>query len=80
MRLIDTGRDDFLSIDDNGGITGWLNVPNPQTCAGLTWSPIGGPRNVAYGEGPGDDIRIADYDGDGKAGLHPEDINFTRSC
>lgn len=70
IRLADLngdGRAEFLSLDDDGGIKGWLNVPDKTTCLGTTWQPIGGDKGVAYGEAPGSEIRLADVDGDGKA-------------
>lgn len=59
------GYDDFLSMDENGGLTGYLNVPGGGTC-GISWIPIGDRNSVAAGEGPRDTIRLADFDGDGK--------------
>lgn len=59
------GFDDFLSMDENGGLTGWLNTPGGGVC-GITWIPIGETNTVAVGGWPRDTIRLADFDGDGK--------------
>lgn len=65
QRLIIAGRDDFVSIagDGSGSVTGWLNVPWDQNCAGLYWSQVGGAGGVALGAGPTDEVRFGDIDG-----------------
>jgi hypothetical protein len=60
------GRADYLSIDPDGGVRGWLNKPG-GTCD-ITWVPIngGGPKTVALGVAPAAQVRLTDLNGDGK--------------
>ena len=57
------GKDDYLVVDANtGAVQAWLNAGG-DTAAGPGWVPRG---QIASGVAPGDQIRFADINGDGK--------------
>jgi hypothetical protein len=59
------GKADYLAVDTHGGVTAYLNGgANPQANLGWVWTPVG---KIASGAGPGNEIRFADIDGDGRA-------------
>jgi lysophospholipase L1-like esterase len=57
------GRADYLNVASDSSVTAWLN--GGQGTSGWIWSPQG---KIASGIGaPGDEIRFADVNGDGRA-------------
>lgn len=59
------GSTDYLSVDAHGAVTAYLNGgANSEANLGWLWMPAG---KIASGVGPGNEIRFADIDGDGKA-------------
>lgn len=60
------GRDDYMVIDDDGGLTGFLNIRTDKE--GIPFFANQGPaKTVASGIGqPPEYIILADMDGDGK--------------
>ncbi|KAK4495500.1 hypothetical protein PRZ48_013832 [Zasmidium cellare] len=71
MDLVDIdgdGRADYVSMADDGSLSGWLNTPGGS--CDITWAPINGrgPDSLAFSKGvPASQVRLADLTGDGKA-------------
>jgi len=61
------GRADYLSINSNGSVSGYLNA-GIGTNGGVVWLPTGVNGLIAGGIGePGANVRFADINGDGRA-------------
>ena len=55
------GRADYLAVDDVGGVQAWYNRGGDSAGG---WD---GAHEVALGVAPGNQVRFADFDGDGRA-------------
>ena len=67
--LTGSGRDDYIFVDEDGGLTAYLNAgPNPN--GGWVWLPTNNMKPIAGGTGAKrHQIRLADLNGDGRAGI-----------
>ncbi|KAL8688084.1 MAG: hypothetical protein Q9218_005918 [Villophora microphyllina] len=62
----DAGRADYLIFDNDGGLSGYLNIRGQSETKPI-WIPQGGAKSIAGGVSIPDLVRLADMDGDGKA-------------
>ena len=63
MRLL--GRADYLIWDNDGGLSGFLNIRGPSEGQPV-WISQGPAKSIAGGLAPWENVRLADVNGDGK--------------